>query len=1122
VDQTDLIHARGTRGITVASVTITFDNRIPEASCPAEYKACEEIIISRQIKHGHGSAYRINGRLVTQEKIHDFFGSVKLSIKNPQFLIMQGRITKICNASEAELLALVEEAAGTSQFKQKSANARKTLDKKEEKLKEIHEILTNEIGPKMKAMEAEAETYNRHERLKQTIDQLELKCAAYEYNKYLKEAEDHESKIRKETNEAETAKTRQAQAQIELNEGKRALEELERLVEAKQPNAAARNEISKQVSVVQVKLKNLQSRHAKETEIMNQDKKKLANALQADRNAEVAMKQAQSAFELAQQRQKDMENRVSQLESSLAHMQGKAGGRGRGHDESSTMQGQLMQAEQQIATLESERHSARLRLESLTQTLSQDEAQLEELKAEHKRLESEYEEYEKRYHAKKQELAQKGSSVTTRGQVRPRGEIETEMRQIAQQCNQINGQLRELEAQLNARLDFQFTRWTRNFDESRVRGRVASLITVKDEKEGEKSAALALEIVAGGNAYAVVVDNHITGRELLDHGQLRMRTTILPLDKVEGRRIPQHIVDQIETRSRGKARLALDLVTYDPQYQNIAEFVFGSVFVCEDKETAMDITFNSGLNVRTVTKDGDLYNPGGTLTGGYRQNQEGPIVAGAQVNRLRVSLCNLNARLEQLREEHAAARGQDDAQRELQDLEFQMGQMRDLVEKSRYSRKLAKIESIRADIQTCKDRLEKSEQTLVTTKTMAEDLRKAIAAMNTGSAADRAKVLENLERELATARKQLAAAEKAKQDALTASSRAELESKSAKEELARLEEVKGETAAKLIDLDQEISKVRVELANLKAEEQRIEEEFNAASAEFKSLSAQLNRVRKNNQDLVQELENLTTRQTELAQSIKARKERISELQRLAEQLDRKHKISESKTDFDFTNFNLEQQRASIAERRRELQTLSRSFNPKSLQRLENAKRDHAELLKNERALQQDKVQILQTINEVDNLRRAKLKETARQVSENFNKIFSELLPTCTCRLEPIEDKTTDTLVGLEMKVAFDRMEKSSLSELSGGQRSLLALSLILALLKVNPAPLYILDEVDAALDLSHTQNIGSIIRNHFGQSQFVVVSLKEGMFNHADVLFRTSFVDGVSKVTRIANESSRR
>merc|ERR1719222_1578805 len=114
----------------------------------------------------------------------------------------------------------------------------------------------------------------------------------------------------------------------------------------------------------------------------------------------------------------------------------------------------------------------------------------------------------------------------------------------------------------------------------------------------------------------------------------------------------------------------------------------------------------------------------------------------------------------------------------------------------------------------------------------------------------------------------------------------------------------------------------------------------------------------------------------------------------------------------------------------------------------------------------------------------------------------------------------DPTEGLEIKVSFHGVWKQSLSELSGGQRSLLALSLVLALLLFKPAPMYILDEIDSALDLSHTQNIGHMIRTHFPDSQFIIVSLKEGMFNHANVLFRTRFIDGTSTVTRYAIRDS--
>jgi structural maintenance of chromosome 2 len=160
----------------------------------------------------------------------------------------------------------------------------------------------------------------------------------------------------------------------------------------------------------------------------------------------------------------------------------------------------------------------------------------------------------------------------------------------------------------------------------------------------------------------------------------------------------------------------------------------------------------------------------------------------------------------------------------------------------------------------------------------------------------------------------------------------------------------------------------------------------------------------------------------------------------------------------------------------------------------------------------DKQKIESVIEELDVKKQQALSTTWVKVNRDFGSIFSMLLPGVTAKLEPPEGQ--DVSEGLEVKVAFNGVWKESLTELSGGQRSLLALSLILSLLLFKPAPMYILDEVDAALDLSHTQNIGLMLKTHFNNSQFIVVSLKEGMFNNANVIFRTKFVDGVSAVTR--------
>jgi len=221
------------------------------------------------------------------------------------------------------------------------------------------------------------------------------------------------------------------------------------------------------------------------------------------------------------------------------------------------------------------------------------------------------------------------------------------------------------------------------------------------------------------------------------------------------------------------------------------------------------------------------------------------------------------------------------------------------------------------------------------------------------------------------------------------------------------------------------------------------------------------------------------------------------------------------TDYDWESQDPEETLEQLAKAEAAHNAMAKKINKKVMNMFDKAESEYNQLTEKKRIVMNDKESIEKVIAELDEKKRETLEKTWIKVNKDFGSIFSTLLPGTTARLVPPEGETF--MEGLEVRVAFGDVWKESLSELSGGQRSLLALSLILALLLFKPAPIYILDEVDAALDLSHTQNIGRMIKAHFPHSQFIVVSLKEGMFNNANVLFRTKFVDGVSCVSRTSS-----
>ena len=238
----------------------------------------------------------------------------------------------------------------------------------------------------------------------------------------------------------------------------------------------------------------------------------------------------------------------------------------------------------------------------------------------------------------------------------------------------------------------------------------------------------------------------------------------------------------------------------------------------------------------------------------------------------------------------------------------------------------------------------------------------------------------------------------------------------------------------------------------------------------------------------------------------------------------KHTFGVAGTEYDFSKRKPAAMQKELAKKEASLENLGKRINKNVLMMLEKAEEEYTDLKTKKEIVEADKEKLEAVITELAQKKIETLQKTWTKVNGDFGSIFSMLLPNAYAKLEPQEGCPVEE--GLIVKVGFGEggkvAWKQSLTELSGGQRSLIALSLVLSLLRFKPAPIYILDEVDAALDLSHTQNIGKMIKAHFKQSQFLIVSLKEGMFNNANVIFRTTFLqaDGFSTVNRTVNATA--
>lgn len=156
-----------------------------------------------------------------------------------------------------------------------------------------------------------------------------------------------------------------------------------------------------------------------------------------------------------------------------------------------------------------------------------------------------------------------------------------------------------------------------------MHGLVATLISIAPSNH---LAATALEICAGGRLYNVVVETAEVGKALLQRGQLRKRVTLIPLDKINPNVASEGTMRTVNKVSKGEAKLAIELIGYDAEVELAMNYVFGNTLICPSPEIAKLVTFDGAIRMKSVTLEGDVYDPSGTLSGGSKSKSGGILI----------------------------------------------------------------------------------------------------------------------------------------------------------------------------------------------------------------------------------------------------------------------------------------------------------------------------------------------------------------------------------------------------------------------------------------------------------------------------------------------------------------
>ncbi|WKX94398.1 hypothetical protein Q1695_011560 [Nippostrongylus brasiliensis] len=631
--------------------------------------------------------------------------------------------------------------------------------------------------------------------------------------------------------------------------------------------------------------------------------------------------------------------------------------------------------------------------------------------------------------------------------------------------------------------------------------------------------------------YHVVVKDKHTARLIVETG-LPHRRTFVPWTEV----VPRHYHDiaqrfrraqELAKKFQGETMmLALDLIEFDPVYTKVFELVFGGILICDSIHCAKEVVYDSQVKLRAVTARGDDLKPTGTMSGGA-PDRRGPILMDL------IDYTKFKSEIA-FKEREVQKLGQEVAK-----YDKVRGRYSEL--KDKLERASARLEALKESFkdgplqQLCEE-IKVLEKDLPECDALLREMTKQAKELN-----DRINAYEERKRN------EQAFIEKAKKAAQKESDAAEKRLEQAKRDFEKLSDSLTSTRGTLATMKEQIAKEEEALSSSKSrvdefndciaaidERRRVAEKGHeaavAAAKKFEKELREFDKIIKVHQDKVdvinKKIIKLKSKQASLESDIEKAKEDATMYRKSAHQKAKAHPwINEDKgmfgrkdTEYDFTGYTQEKAAKNIADMKARKNELGKNLNTRAMGVLSQVEEQVMSLKRKKEQIAIDKQKLLNTIDLLDVKKTQEIHKAHAQVNRDFGNIFSTLLPGASAKVEPPAGKEVED--GLEVKVAFNGKWKESLQELSGGQRSLVALSLVLAMLKFRPAPIYILDEVDAALDLSHTQNIGHMIKKHFTSSQFIIVSLKEGMFNHANVLYRTKFCDGTSQVTRTTNKST--
>ena len=1115
----DIIFAgtQARKSLGFAEVSMVIDNT--DGKLPIEYS---EVTVTRKLYRSGETGYFINKVPCRLKDVLELFMDTGIG-KDGYSIIGQGKIDEILSNKSEDRRKVFEEAAGIVKYRTRKAESEKKLEQTKLNLLRINDILT-EIEGNLDPLKAQSEKAKKYLDLREELKNIEIGLFIHNINEYKEKLE----KIAEDIQIVEAQNTDENEKMEDLQKSKEELKsEIDsitaKIEEMQNLGFESTNKIEKINSDIGISKERIQNnlgnkeRLEKEIEEINiriaeleeEQKQKL------DKKENLSLNREKFQKEL-DEKQKELDELTKKLSDKELEIEDKKKKIEEDTDKKYEIVSVISSLDTNFENLEKREKTVKIEMQDLTSEIDRERDNKQEKSKEFYDIEFKKNEATKKLKeksAKKEECMTKIKEFDTMinnltyesrmKDSRLKFLIETEKEKEGY-IRSVKSLLSDCEKDVNLKKG--------------MNGVLANLISV------DKKYETAIEMCLGQTLQNIVTETEEDAKKLIEHLRQNKlgRASFLPISSIKGRKLDKISKGNID----GIIGIASDLVKCNKKYEQIVLNLLGRTLIVENMDTAIKVAKSNSYSFRIVTLDGDIISNTGAISGGSVQTKTVNILGRSrEIESLEKELKQIEQKIKDITEEKRKyTESVTDVieevtrlEKELQDIEIvyaaenqKILNIEEGINKLETRREKIKHEIeeelVRQKEENRKEKEEKEHEINNLTKEI-EELSKIVEEFAINNK-DNQKYIDDLNFDITNLKISVTSFDESNVsiDEMVDRIKQDIDNnkKSIENKKSNIDEIKSDNDNlnnKIKELEEEINKIKSDVENSSNIVENLRQERLEKGEKLKTSEAQINDKFNVIEDLKGQLVKLDVRKTKLEQ----------DLEQVVNDLWIEYELTPNNAQNYEKPQNVQKAARDANMLRTQIKELG-SINIDSIEEYKKTKERYDFMCEQRLDLENTASKLRNIISDMTKTMKEQFIEKFREINKNFNEVFVELFGGGKAELK-LEDEENVLECGIDIQVQPTGKKLQNMMLLSGGEKAFTAIALLFAILKINPAPFCVLDEIEAALDDVNVYRFAEYLKKFSKETQFLVITHRKGTMESANTVYGVTMEEnGVSKL----------